>query len=442
LDSSLNSNWKVIDHELPKCIGIWRFVGDDFTRKGLCNAWLQVYLDGGPFQNVAQLIEEKTRDEACESTRNMANLRRDLQELLRLETAGDVRELKDRCDNSKDFQQFRLVPTALRADAATQARLRGVRLSSEGVIREPTDIGSGKDDASGEYVFSNEHPMTMSFALPVSVTDFSFQLSSNTANAGEDPVAFELHGLDGTTNTLLLDFKMDDVTKQITSLPTSVRRAWSPGLGLIGGAEGFSWNDERGLCQRRAKCFSIDCRLVGPFGFVNPKEAQSFCSGDTCADADREKCCSDAQYSTRFTLVMTQTLPPDSYTFTAIAAKLKGVTSAGVQYDSKNWTNMPDLAEGYFFLTNPEYTWRGTRSVPLLVPGNQKIKITQLCLSLTRFAQNNNDLARRASTLDLASVKIVNNEGPRPVEVLQLTGWTRQGPLDENPTDHFDCKPV
>ncbi|CAE7460716.1 unnamed protein product [Symbiodinium sp. CCMP2592] len=256
LDSSLNSNWKVIDHELPKCIGIWWFVSDDFTRNGLCNAWLQVYLDGGPFQNVAQFIEESVRDKACESTRNMALLRNDVQELLRLETAGNVRLLKQRCERNQDFKQFKLKVTTRRGDAATQARLGGVRFASEGVTRIPTSISDKAAD--GDYLISNSGFLLISFDAPVSVTDFSFLLTQTIANAHEDPVAFRLYGHDGTNpDALLLDFEMDDPTKQITSVPTSVRQAWSPWLGLLGGAEGYSWNDEQGICQKKSPCWTV-----------------------------------------------------------------------------------------------------------------------------------------------------------------------------------------
>jgi len=461
LDYSLNSNWKVIDHELPKCIGIWQFVGDTFTRDGLCNAWLEIYLGGGPFDKVSQFIEDETRDKVCKSTRNMAELRTAVQELLRLQTAGEARLAKERCDNSKDFQQFRLVPTTLRDANQARARLRGVRLFSNGVIAANLIITSSLGKEDGDYLFNGFAPLILNLPARVSVTEFAFLLSPNIANKGQDPVAFELYGFDdplGASN-LLLKFKMDDVTKKITSEPTPVRQAWSPSLGLIGGAAGYAWNDQQGLCQKRvasATCGSVDCKILGTFGVLNYAEATSFCSGETCTASDANKCCSDGRYAQTFVIEMTQSLTGHEQTSSAIAVKLKGLTIEGIPYDSKNNPSADagnlDGNSGYFYLTGASDFWSTTRRVKMGVPGpgNPKIRITEICIWLTGVStfsdpNNGNSLIenQRNTVLGLTSLKILNDEGPNTLVIADLAGWRRQAePLKNARVTLEQCQSV
>ncbi|OLP76286.1 hypothetical protein AK812_SmicGene43799 [Symbiodinium microadriaticum] len=182
----------------------------------------------------------------------------------------------------------------------------------------------------------------------------------------------------------------------------------------------------------RAKCGSIDCRLIGPFGSVNPREASSFCAGEVCTAEDREKCCSDARYSKRFMLVMAQ----PSRTTTASTARVKGLTVAGDDYD----TDTIFTPNNPFYITRADQWWQGQLTVPLVVPGNEEIRITQLCLTMTHVSSKITAIA--GSVLHLSSVKVLNTEGSKSVEIAELTGWAQQGPRVQGYTDKPECKTV
>ena len=56
----------------------------------------------------------------------------------------------------------------------------------------------------------------------------------------------------------------------------------------------------------------------------------------------------------------------------------------------------------------------------LLVPGNEEIRITQLCLTMTRVSSEYTGIP--GSILHLSSVKVLNTEGSKAVEIAELTG--------------------
>ncbi|CAE7904542.1 unnamed protein product, partial [Symbiodinium microadriaticum] len=110
-------------------------------------------------------------------------------------------------------------------------------------------------------------------------------------------------------------------------------------------------------------------------------------------------------------LVMAQ----PSRTTTASTARVKGLTVAGDDYD----TDTIFTPNNPFYITRADQWWQGQLTVPLVVPGNEEIRITQLCLTMTHVSSKITAIA--GSVLHLSSVKVLNTEGSKSVEIAELT---------------------
>lgn len=72
LDYSMSSNWKVIQRDLTRCIGIWSFVDDPDLGEALCARWIERFMEA---QNLTRTqVPRKIQQAACSTTQNMQYL--------------------------------------------------------------------------------------------------------------------------------------------------------------------------------------------------------------------------------------------------------------------------------------------------------------------------------------------------------------------------------
>jgi len=72
LDFSMSSNWKVIQRDLTRCIGVWSFVDDPDLADALCARWIQLFMQA---QNLTRTqVPLKIQQAACSTTQNMQYL--------------------------------------------------------------------------------------------------------------------------------------------------------------------------------------------------------------------------------------------------------------------------------------------------------------------------------------------------------------------------------
>ncbi|CAE7238838.1 unnamed protein product, partial [Symbiodinium microadriaticum] len=72
LDESMNSNWKAIQRDLTRCIGIWSFVKDPKLGEALCEAWVASFLKAQKLSNTS--VPLVLQQAACSTTKNMQHL--------------------------------------------------------------------------------------------------------------------------------------------------------------------------------------------------------------------------------------------------------------------------------------------------------------------------------------------------------------------------------
>ena len=72
LDESMSSNWKAIQRDLTRCIGIWSFVKDPKLGEALCEAWVASFLKAQRLSNTS--VPLVLQQAACSTTKNMQHL--------------------------------------------------------------------------------------------------------------------------------------------------------------------------------------------------------------------------------------------------------------------------------------------------------------------------------------------------------------------------------
>ncbi|CAE7411850.1 unnamed protein product [Symbiodinium natans] len=288
LAAAFSSNWRVIDHVLPKCVGIWEFVDDDATKTALCNGWLDLYLDG-PTKSITSRINDTVREKACESTLNMNALRTQAQNLIRLETDARDRLERQRCAEDKVFSRFWIKADKVR-NGGTAAELAGIRFG----LNKETSLST----TAQMYSFYTGTPSIVA-GFPndakQSITDFSYKLSA--AGSSKDPIQFTIYGQEDAGPTVkLLTYQMDPDIQLLTNISDGqtnfYRQAYSEWIPVQGASKGFIWDETEEVCRPK-RCFCTD-----KDGKVQPGNPGPICTSpdgsldcDTCCPtADRQKC--------------------------------------------------------------------------------------------------------------------------------------------------------
>jgi len=72
LDEHFNSNWKVIERDLTRCVGLWMFVEDPYLSQALCSTWVTKLLQS--YNLTTSSVPLQLQEAACTTTRNMQYL--------------------------------------------------------------------------------------------------------------------------------------------------------------------------------------------------------------------------------------------------------------------------------------------------------------------------------------------------------------------------------
>ncbi|CAE6922650.1 unnamed protein product [Symbiodinium natans] len=256
LDEAFSSNWKIIDHVFPKCVGIWRFVKDADTQRKLCETWLEIYLEEGPTAHVTKRIEESARKKACESTLYMNAIRQEAQELVRLDSEASTRLSRELCESNQAYPHFRFTPTRLRSPNATMAAVQGIRLGLDQETVTVFEFQPRPVDGIG-WEIPLGTSINVRFASAQSVTDFSFLLTPD--KYGQDPIEFKLEATQDKTHgpwRTLLKFTLDERAQVLSDAPaagesTTFREAWSRWIPVRGAAEGYFWDNTDQTCKEK-----------------------------------------------------------------------------------------------------------------------------------------------------------------------------------------------
>ena len=72
LDEHFNSNWRVIERDLTRCVGLWMFVEDPHLSEALCFTWVTKLLQS--YNLTISSVPLQLQQAACTTTRNMQYL--------------------------------------------------------------------------------------------------------------------------------------------------------------------------------------------------------------------------------------------------------------------------------------------------------------------------------------------------------------------------------
>ncbi|CAJ1408784.1 unnamed protein product [Effrenium voratum] len=72
LDENFNSNWKVIERDLTRCVGLWMYVEDPYLSQALCSTWVSKLLQS--YNLTSDSVPLQLQTAACTTTRNMQYL--------------------------------------------------------------------------------------------------------------------------------------------------------------------------------------------------------------------------------------------------------------------------------------------------------------------------------------------------------------------------------
>eukprot|EP00931_Biecheleriopsis_adriatica_P104608 TRINITY_DN7925_c1_g1_i4.p1 TRINITY_DN7925_c1_g1~~TRINITY_DN7925_c1_g1_i4.p1 ORF type:complete len:4159 (-),score=593.84 TRINITY_DN7925_c1_g1_i4:104-12580(-) len=121
LSDDLSSNWKRIDLNLNKCIGVWEFIEDKILADAVCQMWIRYYLQGIGLVEYAQGIDSDLRARVCNSTLYATELR--VAALQYAEATQNAMALEDMegCKHNAEMFYYRFTPLRLRGEHAIYA---------------------------------------------------------------------------------------------------------------------------------------------------------------------------------------------------------------------------------------------------------------------------------------------------------------------------------
>ena len=75
LDSSFNSNWRIIDREVDRCLGVWTWMPSDRLKLLLCTEWLEEFLPSLIIESNESIVQGFDWQGFCQDPAGLASLR-------------------------------------------------------------------------------------------------------------------------------------------------------------------------------------------------------------------------------------------------------------------------------------------------------------------------------------------------------------------------------
>lgn len=445
LDSSLSSNWKVIDRMVGKCTGIWNFVEDPNLATNLCNVWINLYLSGMGLS--ASDIDPSVSQAACKNTYHMNLLRSAAVSIMNQKSAAKFAAQKEVCEAGKTFSYYKLTAVRLRdpgnsstwAVSSPSFQFLGATVSMVNVkfSKVSGKVANKVDFLAGISTFNLSYPTeslliwwanaTSIITPPIDAMTFLL-----TSDLRSNPIQVTLSGVDAQGNEFLILSSSDPLDALLNQKPLgwlSIAGANGPGcvmdamqnvcrpkqcwctssggrqLGTSGvscpsdGAldcNGCCGTSQQQSCQMLG-CSTLDINLVNRPGF-------RLCANGACAASDKATCCQSKYLSSQFQLRVSTDTGGGCGTDGDVYASFQGVNPDTNQVISTAFVNLDSNQD--------DFEKGSTGNYPVLTPLMMPDK---LCLQL-----------KDADDWCCSKVEVYNPNLPSGSSLLStITGWSR-----------------
>eukprot|EP00928_Gymnodinium_smaydae_P062110 TRINITY_DN4603_c0_g2_i3.p1 TRINITY_DN4603_c0_g2~~TRINITY_DN4603_c0_g2_i3.p1 ORF type:complete len:1836 (+),score=264.92 TRINITY_DN4603_c0_g2_i3:75-5582(+) len=111
LSTTRSSEWKVIDRNVDKCIGVWNFMADNYSACAVCEKWLELFLADLGLQKLS--VSKQELKESCQSDGLMRGLISKAVGSQDLKQQAELEWKATRCSSQNVYKEYVLVPVEI-----------------------------------------------------------------------------------------------------------------------------------------------------------------------------------------------------------------------------------------------------------------------------------------------------------------------------------------